>query len=215
MNTLAHLSSSFKQQKACFIYRTTAVPTLLPLLAAVLSIVIKEGMYRYTIFHAKKMASAAFEADAWHHRSDALSSVGSFAGIMAAKLGLPTMDPIASVIICLFIIKASFDIVKDAFMRMMDTSCGIEYEKNLREFIEKQSGVIGVDVLHTRYFGNKIYIDVEISVDQSMSLIAAHEIAEDVHQKVESNFDNVKHIMIHVNPSAEKQMKYDLRCLYR
>jgi len=177
------------------------VPTLLPLIAAVVSIVVKEGMYRYTMHYAKKLGSAAFEADAWHHRSDALSSVGSFAGILAAKLGFPVMDPIASIVICLFILKVAYDILKDAFMRMMDTSCGIEYEKKLRTFIEEQQGVIKVDLLHTRFFGNKIYIDVEISVDRNISLVDAHEIAERVHQKVEENFADVKHIMIHVNPN--------------
>jgi len=176
------------------------IPTLLPLIAAIISIVVKEAMFRYTMHYAKRLGSAAFEADAWHHRSDALSSIGSFVGILAAKLGFPIMEPIASVVICLFILKVAYDILKDAFMRMMDTSCGIEYEKKLRAFIEEQPGVIKVDLLHTRFFGNKIYIDVEISVRRESSLIEAHEIAEKVHKKVEENYKDVKHIMIHVNP---------------
>jgi len=184
-----------------------AIPTLLPLIAAIVSIITKEAMYRYTMHYAKKLGSAAFEADAWHHRSDAFSSVGSFVGILAAKLGLPIMEPIASVVICLFILKVAFDIIKDAFMRMMDTSCGNEYEKKLRAFIEEQNGVLKVDMLHTRYFGSKIYIDVEISVDRNLSLLKAHEIAEDVHSKVEQGFDDVKHIMIHVNPADPKGEK--------
>jgi len=178
------------------------IPTLLPLIAAIVSIVTKEGMFRYTMHYAKKLESAAFEADAWHHRSDALSSVGSFIGILAAKLGLPIMEPIASIIICLFILKVAFDIVKDAFMRMMDTSCGSDYENKLKTFIEDQDGVISVDLLHTRYFGNKVYVDMEISVERDLSLIDAHEIAEELHRKVEEKYDNIKHIMIHVNPAA-------------
>lgn len=188
-------------------YDALEIPTLLPLIAAIVSIVTKEGMYRYTMYYAKKLESAAFEADAWHHRSDALSSIGSFAGILAAKLGLPIMEPIASVVICLFILKVAFDILKDAFMRMMDTSCGDEYEQKLKLFIEQQAGVESVDLLHTRYFGNKIYIDVEIGVDKNLSLIEAHDIAERVHGKVEQSFSNVKHIMIHVNPSSQPQSK--------
>lgn len=182
-------------------YDALEIPTMLPLIAAIISIVTKEAMYRYTMYYAKKLESAAFEADAWHHRSDALSSIGSFAGILAAKLGLPIMEPIASVIICLFILKVAFDILKDALMRMMDTSCGDDYEAKLKEFILRQEGVAGIDLLHTRYFGNKIYIDVEISVAKEMSLLEAHEIAENVHGQVEQNFANVKHVMIHVNPS--------------
>ena len=176
------------------------IPTLLPLIAALLSIAVKEGMYRYTMHFAKKLGSAAFEADAWHHRSDALSSVGSFVGILASRLGLPIMEPIASIVICLFILKVAFDILKDAFMRMTDSSCGSEYEAQLKAYIAEQEGVIRIDLLHTRYFGNKIYVDMEISVDQNLSLLEAHDIAETLHKKVETKFANIKHIMIHVNP---------------
>lgn len=178
------------------------IPTLLPLIAAMISIVVKEGMYRYTMYYAGKMSSAAFEADAWHHRSDALSSVGSFAGILAAKLGLPVMEPVACIIICIFILKVAFDIVKDAFMRMTDASCGSEYERKLDAFIREQPGVRSVDLLRTRYFGSKIYVDMEIGVDKDLSLIEAHDIAEDLHEKVEANWSDIKHIMIHVNPAA-------------
>jgi len=177
------------------------IPTLLPLIAAIVSIVVKEGMFRYTMHYAKQVGSAAFEADAWHHRSDALSSIGSFAGILAAKLGLPIMDPIACIVICLFILKVAVSIVKDAFMRMMDTSCGDEYEREMQAFIEGQPDVVSVDLLHTRLFGNKVYVDMEISVDKELSLIQAHEIAETLHEKVEDHYKNVKHIMIHVNPA--------------
>ena len=117
------------------------VPTFLPLIAALVSIAVKEGMFWYTMFWAKKMDSSAFKADAWHHRSDALSSVGSFIGIGLAKLGFPIMDPIASLIICLFILKVAFDISKDALDRMLDTSCDKEIEQSIRSFIEEQPGV--------------------------------------------------------------------------
>ncbi len=183
-------------------FSTISIPTRLPLIVAVVSIVTKEAMYRYTIHYAKKLGSAAFEADAWHHRSDALSSIGAFIGIGGAILGFPVMEPMASLVICLFIMKVAFDILKDAFMRMMDTSCGIEYEKKIRAFIEKQEGVLRVDLLNSRYFGNKVYVDVEICVRRDISLIEAHDIAEAVHLKVEESFEDVKHIMIHVNPEG-------------
>lgn len=181
-----------------------SVPTILPLIAALVSIAAKEGMFWYTMFYAKKMDSSAFKADAWHHRSDALSSVGSFIGIGLAKLGFPIMDPVASLIICLFILKVAFDISKDALDRMLDTSCGEAFEEDLRSFIEGQPGVEHVDLLHTRKFGNKIYIDLEIAAQRDISLIKAHEIAENVHASVEETYPNVKHIMIHVNPSDEE-----------
>ena len=176
------------------------IPTALPLIAALVSIAVKEGMFWYTMYYARKMDSSAFKADAWHHRSDALSSVGSFAGIGLAKLGFPIMDPVASLVICLFILKVAFDISKDAFDRMLDTSCDKEMEQSIRGFITEQPGVEHVDLLHTRKFGNKIYIDLEIAAKRDISLIQAHEIAESVHNSVEQKYPNVKHVMIHVNP---------------
>lgn len=184
-------------------YSQLAVPTALPLIAAAVSIVVKEGMYWYTMYYAKKLDSAAFVADAWHHRSDAFSSVGSFLGIGAAKLGFPIMDPIASVVICLFILKVAYDITKDSLRKMLDTSCSRDTEKEMRDFIAAQEGVEQLDLLQTRLFGNKVYMDVEISVERDSSLLEAHDIAERVHAAVEHQFPNVKHVMIHVNPGAE------------
>ena len=180
------------------------VPTLLPLIAAVVSIVVKEGMYQYTMHYAKKMDSSAFRADAWHHRSDAISSVGSFIGIALAKMGMPFMDPVASLIICALILKVAFDICRDAISKMLDTSCGDAFEQKLRDHILRQPGVEQVDLLHTRQFGNKTYVDLEIAVNGEISLTDAHAIAEDVHQSIEQNFPNVKHVMIHVNPTGKQ-----------
>ena len=175
-------------------------PGSVALIAAVVSIATKEGMFWYTRHYAKVLNSAAFMADAWHHRSDALSSIGSLIGIGGAMLGFPILDPLASVAIAVCIIKVAYDILKDAVSKMLDTACSSEYEKKLADFISAQDGVDRLDVLHTRMFGNKIYIDAEISVDGDKSLTDAHEIAEGVHNQVEKHFDNIKHIMIHVNP---------------
>ena len=179
------------------------VPTLLPLIAAVVSIVVKEGMYQYTMHYAKALDSAAFKADAWHHRSDAISSVGSFIGIGMAKLGMPFMDPVASIIICLLILKVAFDISRDAVYKMLDTSCDNAFEQRLRTFIGTQDGVGRIDLLRTRQFGNRIYVDLEIAVKPDISLRDAHGIAERVHSAVEQEFPNVKHVMIHVNPEED------------
>ena len=183
--------------------RSIEVPTLLPLIAAVVSIVVKEGMDQYTMHYAKALDSAAFKADAWHHRSDAISSVGSFIGIGMAKLGLPFMDPVASIIICLLILKVAFDISRDAVYKMLDTSCDNAFEQRLRTFIGTQDGVGRIDLLRTRQFGNRIYVDLEIAVKPDISLRDAHGIAERVHSAVEQEFPNVKHVMIHVNPEED------------
>ena len=140
-------------------------------------------------------------ADAWHHRSDALSSVGSLLGIGGAMIGFPILDPLASVVICLCILKVAYDILKDALTKMLDTSCSEEFEEEIGNFITAQEGVVRLDVLRTRMFGNKVFIDAEIAVDGDSSLRHAHGIAEAVHDGVEHNFKNIKHIMIHVNPA--------------
>ena len=182
-------------------YQNLQKPGMLALVAAVVSIVTKEIMYWYTRHYAKKIDSSALMADAWHHRSDAFSSVGSLIGIGGAMLGFPVLDPLASVVICIFILKVAFDIFKDALDKMLDTSCSEEYEEKLADYIRKSQGVERLDLLRTRMFGNKVYIDAEIAVDGTLSLKDAHAIAEDVHDNVEKKFPNTKHIMIHVNPA--------------
>ena len=98
-------------------YSDLQVPGVLALIAAIISIVSKEGMYWYTRYYAKKIDSSALMADAWHHRSDAFSSIGALIGIGGARLGFPIMDSIASLVIFLFIVKAAFDIFKDVLLR--------------------------------------------------------------------------------------------------
>ena len=185
-------------------YEQLAVPSAIALAAAVVSIVSKEVMFWYTRYYAKKLNSSAFMADAWHHRSDALSSVGSLIGIGGAMLGVPVMEPIACVAICLCILKVAYNILKDSIDKMLDTACSPEYEASLRSFIAEQDGVRRVDKLQTRRFGSKIYIDAEIGVVGSISLFEAHAIAESVHNAVEKRDQEIKHIMIHENPVADE-----------
>ena len=180
-------------------------PGILALLAAVLSIAVKEGMYRYTRKAAKELDSSALMADAWHHRSDALSSIGALIGIGGARLGVPVLDPVASLVICLMIVKAAYDIFKDAVDKMVDESCDEETEAAIRACALRHEGVKGVDRLLTRRFGSRAYIEMEISVDGRLPLNQAHEIAESVHDDIEREFPKVKHIMIHENPVGEEK----------
>ena len=182
-------------------YGDLQVPGVLALIAAIVSIVSKEAMYWYTRHYAKKIDSSALMADAWHHRSDAFSSIGALIGIGASRLGYPVMDSIASLVIFVFIVKAAFDIFKDAIDKMVDHSCDEEIEKQIYECVMKNENVLGIDLLQTRVFGNKIYVDVEIQADASYTLQKAHDIAEAVHDDIEESFPKVKHIMVHVNPA--------------
>ena len=181
-------------------FGNTEIPGMIALAAAVVSIGVKEAMFWYTRAAAKKINSGALMADAWHHRSDALSSVGAFVGILGARMGFPVLDPLASVVICIFIAKAAYDIFKDAIDKMVDKSCDEETERAMREVILKQAGVQRVDMLHTRLFGARIYVDIEISADGEMTLREGHEIAQEVHDRIEEEFPLVKHCMVHVNP---------------
>ncbi|MBO5587338.1 MAG: cation transporter, partial [Acidaminococcaceae bacterium] len=139
-----------------------AVPTFLPLAAAVVSILVKEAMYWYTRHYALLLESDALMADAWHHRSDSLSSIGSFIGILGARLGFPVLDPIASVVICLMILQAGYEIFKGAIDKMVDKACSKEEEDAMRAKVESIPGVYHIDLLHTRQFGNRIFVDVEV-----------------------------------------------------
>lgn len=176
------------------------MPGVLALIASIISIISKEAMYQYTIRVSKKINSAALKADAWHHRSDALSSIGSFIGILGSRLGFKIFDPLASVIISLCIIKVSIDIFKDAIDKMVDKSCDKEVIDKVISVIEKNENVKNIDDIKTRQFGNKAYVDVEISVDENLLLKDAHKVAEEIHDSVENEINIVKHCMVHVNP---------------
>ena len=182
-------------------YSQLAVPGILALVAAIVSILVKESMFHYTRIYAKRIDSGALMADAWHHRSDALSSIGALIGIAGARIGFPILDPVASLVICIFIEKAAYDIFMDAVDKMVDKACDEEVELRLRECALAQEGVLGVDLLHTRVFANKIYVDIEIRVDGDKKLRESHGIAEQVHDAIEQTFPKVKHIMVHVNPA--------------
>ena len=180
---------------------TIAIPGTLALVAAVVSIVVKEWMFWYTRSAAKKINSGALMADAWHHRSDALSSVGSFVGIFGARMGFPMLDPLASVVICLFVVKAAVDIFRDAISKMTDKSCDQKTVTEMHDCIMNIQGVERIDLLKTRSFGSKYYVDIEISADGNKKLWETHAIAENVHQAIEHQFPLVKHCMVHVNPA--------------
>lgn len=184
-------------------YEESAVPGFLALVAAVISIVVKEAMFWYTRNAAVKIDSSALMADAWHHRSDALSSVGALIGIAGARMGYPVLDAVASLVICVFIEKAAYEIFMDAIDKMVDKACDDETQDRIRTCVLAQEGVLGIDLLQTRVFGNKIYVDLEIRADGNKRLRETHDIAERVHDRIEQDFPKIKHIMVHVNPVEE------------
>lgn len=181
-------------------YKNMTIPGVAALVTAVISIMVKELMYQYTRIAAKQINSDALMADAWHHRSDALSSVGSFAGILGAMLGYPVFDSIAAIIICIFILKAAIDITIDSVNKLVDKSCDEKTQEAIASVIRNQKGVENLEDIKTRMFGAKIYVDIIIEVDGNLTLYKAHDIAQLVHDEVENQFPDVKHCMVHVNP---------------
>lgn len=175
-------------------------PGTIALVAAAVSILTKEAMFQYTRHHARRIKSSAFEADAWHHRSDALSSVGALIGIGASMAGFPAGDALASIVICLFIFKVAYEVVSGAVNNLLDTPCDPQVEASIRATIQSVPGIERIDLLRTRSFGSKVYVDAEVAIDGTITLEAAHDIVEQAHDQVEQDFPDVKHIMIHPNP---------------
>ncbi|ABR55441.1 cation diffusion facilitator family transporter [Methanococcus vannielii SB] len=178
------------------------IPDNIAIYAALISIVVKEWMYGYTLNAAKKIESSIMHADAWHHRSDAFSSVGTLIGVVGAKLGYPILDPIASILISFFILKMAVEIYQNALNQLLDCSASPETIKKIESIVISVDGVLSIDKLKTRIHANKIYVDVEISVNKELSIVKAHEISENVHNELECNLKEIKHCMVHVNPSS-------------
>jgi cation diffusion facilitator family transporter len=182
--------------------KTIEKPGILALYAAGISIVTKESLYWYTTIAANKINSTALKADAWHHRSDVFSSIGTLVGIGAARLGYPAADPIAAIVVSLLIIKVAYDIYAKSISELMDSSAPPEKIQAIRQVISLVQDVKGIDLLKTRMHGNMIYVDVDIVVDRSISVLAGHDIANEVRNVVMSKLEYVKDVMVHVNPCA-------------
>lgn len=177
-----------------------STPGSIALYIAILSVVTKEIMFRVTMNAGKKTGSTALMADAWHHRSDALSSIGSFIGILGARLGYPILDPIACIVICVLIFKAAFDIGKDSVDKVVDKSCDEQTIKEMKEVILNIDGVYSIKDIKTRLFASKKYVDIIIYVNGEISVAEGHHIAMNVHKAIETEFEGVKHCMVHVDP---------------
>ena len=176
------------------------IPGRIALIAAIISIGIKEGMYRYTVKVAKEIKSLSMEADAWHHRSDALSSVGTFFGILGARLGLKILDPILAIVVSLIIIKVGIDLYLQSIRGLVDEAASDEIIEKIEKLTLSTDGVLGIKILKTRIFGSKIYVDMDIFVDGNISVVEGHNIAEKVHDIIEKKITDVKHCMVHVEP---------------
>lgn len=185
----------------CVLCGNIIIPDKITAWAAGLSIIVKEWMYRYTQKAAKKINSTSLYADAWHHRSDALSSIGSLVGVLGAMCGFPVLDPIASFVICIIIIKVAYNILRTSLAQVIDSAAPAEVEQQIRQIISSYGDIQGIDMLKTRLFGSKIYVDIEVQIDKSMSFADVHSLIHQLHDEIESSNTSIKHCMIHANPT--------------
>ena len=178
-------------------------PGMLALWAALISIVLKELTYQYTIAVARKVKSQAVEANAWHHRSDALSSIGTAVGIGGAILlgeKWTVLDPIASIIVGAFIIKVSFDLMKNGLDELMERSLPDEIEEEILKLAQSVEGVTEPHDLRTRCLGNHYAIELHLFMDGDISLHEAHDKATKVEDLLREKYGEETHIAVHMEP---------------
>lgn len=173
-------------------FENVEAPSMLAAAAALVAIAIKEGLYWYMRSSAKKINSDSLMAIAWHNRADALSSIGSFIGILGARAGLAILDPLVSVIICLFVIKAALSIFMGAINKMVDQAYDPQIAEKIRAAAESYSGLYRLGTIRTRIFGDKIYVEMKIHLPGETTLQASTDLCFQLRQYIESQFDEVK-----------------------
>ena len=182
-------------------------PGKLAFWAAIVSIILKEAVYRYSIIKARKLNSKAVEANAWHHRSDALSSIGTAIGIGGAIfLGerWTILDPIASVVVGAFIVKVAFDLLKNGIGDLMEQSLPDEVEAEIMQMISSLPGVTEPHDLRTRRIGNHYAIELHILMDGNISLKEAHDKASEVEDLLRQRYGEETHVAVHVEPMEDR-----------
>ncbi len=179
------------------------IPGRLALWAALISIVVKELLYQYTRIKGKKLDSPALVANAWHHRSDALSSIGAAIGIGGAILlgnRWSVLDPLASIVVGAMLVKVAWDLLGPSFSELTDSSLPANMESEMLDIIRAVDGVEDPHNLRTRRIGNRVAAEVHIRLDGNMSLADAHDKASEVERRFKERFGPQSHIIVHMEP---------------
>ncbi len=182
-----------------------AQPGIIAIVAALVSIGSKEALFQYVIQRSKKLNSPTLKATAWHHRSDSLSSIGALIGIVGARFGITILDSVASLIICIIVVKIGIEVLVASINNLIDASADKEFVKKANEICVGFPGVEELITLKTRQFGHKIYVEATIGCRNDMTLEEGHDVAENLHDKLEAELNNVKHAFIHVDPVEKKK----------
>ena len=182
---------------------TLQSPGTIALWAALVSIAVKEALYQYTRIQGRKLDSPALEANAWHHRSDALSSIGAAIGIGGAILlgeRWTVLDPLASIVVGAMLVKVAWDLLGPSFGELTDSSLPADTEREMLDIIGSVPGVEDPHNLRTRRVGNRIAAEVHIRLDGSQTLTDAHEKASEVERRFKERFGQQSHIIVHMEP---------------
>lgn len=179
--------------------------TYFALFSAFISIVIKEVQYQITFRVGTREKSTALIADAWHHRSDALSSIAAFVGILGAKFGIFILDSLAGLVVSIIVIKVGIDIFKDCFQELIDASIHTDKLYNVKQIIINEPNIKNVTDIRARKHGSKVFIDIRICVNPNIDVYEGHEIAETVEAIIKREIENVKDVVVHVDPYISNQ----------
>jgi len=185
-------------------YQSIATPTYLTLIVAGISILSKEVLYQYTMIVARRVKSKLLEANAWHHRSDAISSIVVFVGIAGAMLGYPLLDSVAAIVVALMICKIAWDLGHQSFQELVDTGLEPETLQAMEATILAVDGVEQMHMLRTRRMGHSALADVHILVSPKLSVSEGHQISEAVEIALTNQFDEVNDITVHIDPEDDE-----------
>ena len=183
------------------------IPEPLAAGTALVSIFIKEWLFRYTRSVGKKTNSSILLANAWHHRSDAISSIAALIGIIGSMIGFPVLDPIASAMVSFLIMKAGYELTLGGFRDLMDTALNDKDTQKLQATIDNISGVITSHDLRTRRIGEEILMDVHIQVNSDLTVTEGHEVAERVRRQLIKNYPNTQDVLVHVDGYDDSEVE--------
>lgn len=181
------------------------IPGILTIVVATLSLASKEWLYQYTMAVAKKINSKLLEANAWHHRSDAISSFVVLVGIAGAMAGLPVLDAVAAFIVALMIAHISWELISNSVKELVDTAVDDETQQKIIKLISDTDGVISLHMLRTRMMGAKILVDAHLQVSPRLSVSEGHQIAETVEYLLKNRIEQMQDVTIHIDPENDEE----------
>ena len=186
-----------------------SIPGTLALYAAFISIVAKELMYRYTIKAGEETDNQALKADAWHHRSDAFSSIAALIGIAAARLGFWFLDPVAGIVVAVMVFKVGYEILEEGFVTLLGKAPSRRKIEEIKDQVNKVDGVENILDVKGRYNGPVLYLDIKIAVSPVLTVEEGHEIAAQVKSRLLERYIEAEEVLVHVDPADSNGREVD------